>query len=307
MITRAAFAFATTHHGLLRRSDADRLGISARAWYRELDAGRLLLLHPGVARAAGAPRTRHQRVLAAVWACGSGAVASHRTSAWLWGVPRADDEPIDVISGREARFARCAVVVHRPRDRDELRPVHRGAIPTTSPLRMLVDLGAVDSRGVFDAMEHILVSRTASPPAVLAALDRHARQGRHGVRALREAIARYPFARDVADSALERQMLDLAARYGLPSLEFHAIVEGYEVDFLVAGTRVALECDGRRWHEYAFENDRRRDQALLAAGWIVVRFTWRQVTLEPGSVARRIRQVLEAFGHLPPPASGGVP
>jgi very-short-patch-repair endonuclease len=58
---------------------------------------------------------------------------------------------------------------------------------------------------------------------------------------------------------------------------------------------VILECDGRRWHEYRFEDDRLRDQKLMAAGWLVLRFTWRQLTANPAGVARRIEQVLAAF------------
>jgi very-short-patch-repair endonuclease len=297
MIPRLAYAYAATHYGLIRRDDALRMGMSERSWYRAISAGHLEQLFPGIARASGAPRSRRQEVLAAVWACGPRTSTSHRTCAWLWGVRRPDDEPIDVICDRRQRFAPPGVVVHHPRDLDDLAPVFRGAIPTTNPLRMLVDLGAVDPSGVPTAMEHILTTRVASPPAVAAALERHARPGRHGITALRRALARYPFAVEAADSVLERKMADLVCRYGLPAVEFHPIVEGYEVDFLIGGTRIILECDGRRWHEFAFEADRARDQVLLAAGWIVVRCTWRQITLDPGGVARRIREVLASFGH----------
>jgi very-short-patch-repair endonuclease len=297
MIDQRAYAFAATHHGLLRRSDALRTGMPLRTWYRAIDAGLLEVLYPRVARASGSPRTRHQRVLAAVWACGPDAMASHRTSAWLWGADRPDDDPIDVICRRGNHRAAPGIVAHHPRDRGDLGPVFRGAIRTTNPLRMLLDLGAVDPQGVGAAMEHILVSRTATPPAVVAALERHAAPGRHGIGALREAVARFPFSREVADSVLERKMLDLVRLHGLPPVQFHPIVEGLEVDFRICGTRVLLECDGRRWHEYAFEDDRRRDQTLMAAGWIVLRFTWRQLTLSPGTTARRIRDVLAAFAQ----------
>ena len=45
-------------------------------------------------------------------------------------------------------------------------------------------------------------------------------------------------------------------------------------------------------HRAAFEEDRRRDQLLAAAGWRVVRFTWRQVVREPRVVAEILRRVL---------------
>ena len=48
------------------------------------------------------------------------------------------------------------------------------------------------------------------------------------------------------------------------------------------GTPVMLECDGWAYHgldRSNFERDRDRDAELTAAGWIVVRFTYRAITI----------------------------
>jgi very-short-patch-repair endonuclease len=57
---------------------------------------------------------------------------------------------------------------------------------------------------------------------------------------------------------------------------------------------VIVEVDGFRSHgkRLAFESDRARDAALAAQGWIVLRFTWRQVRFEPEVVLVRLAQVL---------------
>ena len=63
-------------------------------------------------------------------------------------------------------------------------------------------------------------------------------------------------------------------------------------------TPVILECDGWSTHgldRSQFEHDRRRDAELAAAGWIVVRFTYRAVTLEPARTAARIRAVTDRW------------
>ena len=62
---------------------------------------------------------------------------------------------------------------------------------------------------------------------------------------------------------------------------------GAEADFLWRTPRLIVEVDGRDIHttRRAFESDRRRDQRLSMLGFRVVRFTWRQVTFEPGHVA----------------------
>jgi very-short-patch-repair endonuclease len=42
----------------------------------------------------------------------------------------------------------------------------------------------------------------------------------------------------------------------------------------------------------AFERDRRRDQRFVAAGYRVVRVTWRQLQNEPFAVIARVAQAL---------------
>lgn len=68
----------------------------------------------------------------------------------------------------------------------------------------------------------------------------------------------------------------------------------FEVDFAWPAAGVVAETDGwsAHGHRAAFERDRVRDAALAAAGYRVVRFTWRQVKREPLAVAVRLGQVL---------------
>jgi very-short-patch-repair endonuclease len=89
----------------------------------------------------------------------------------------------------------------------------------------------------------------------------------------------------------------LLAGHALPPAVFHPRIAGYEVDFLLEGTDVIIECDGWASHGLQrdqFEFDRTRDAELVAAGYRVVHVTWRQVTEAPHGVARRIRAVLAA-------------
>jgi hypothetical protein len=149
MQLRLVADFALSHHGLVHRQAALEAGISSSAWYRSIAAQQVEQLYPNVVRLAGVPTTFAQRAMAAVWACGEGALASHRTSSALWGTARPEDDPIDVIlPSRSMHSLPEGIVVHRPRDRYDLRPVYRQKVPTTNPMRMLVDLGAVDEAAV---------------------------------------------------------------------------------------------------------------------------------------------------------------
>jgi len=308
MDLRLIRAFARTHHGLIDIDTAAAFGMHLTTWYRACEDGRLELVHPGVARISGAPITREQSILAAVWACGTGAVSSHRSSAHLWGASRPDDDPIDVIVPRRSRSARISgVIVHHPRDLDDIRPVLRRGVPTTMPMRMLLDLGAVDRAGVAPALSTVLRTRVVSHRTVSAFLQEHRRRGRHGVTALERALDANVIAGRPIDSEFERRTQALIDRFGLPPCEFHAVCAGYEVDFLVVGTMIVIECDGWAAHgadPEQFEFDRQRGADLAAAGYVTVHVTWAQVTRQPAQVARRIEAVVRRWApHALRPAS----
>jgi very-short-patch-repair endonuclease len=138
----------------------------------------------------------------------------------------------------------------------------------------------------------------ASLAAIDAAAAEHAKQGRSGMVSLRDAIADWSIDDKPADSVLESIMARLIRRYDLPPVEFHPVIAGREVDFRVTDTPVILECDGWAYHgldRATFERDRGRDADLTAAGWIVVRFTYRAITTRPKATADRILAALDRW------------
>jgi very-short-patch-repair endonuclease len=190
------------------------------------------------------------------------------------------------------------VCVHRPTDVGDLRPASRANIPVTNPLRTLVDLGAVDADGVRPFLERVVVTGFATPAVVTALLERHRGRGRAGVSALDAALRDWTMNDTPPDSVLEEAMHALLLRFGLPPVTFHPFLAGHEVDFLVRDSPVVIECDGWATHgllREQFERDRVRDADLMAAGYVVLRVTWRQIRRHPALVARRVRAVLSRF------------
>jgi len=63
-----------------------------------------------------------------------------------------------------------------------------------------------------------------------------------------------------------------------------------EIDFAHERLRIAIEVDGRAHHSdrRSFERDRTRQNLLVVAGWLVLRFTWEQMTQRPDEVLAAI-------------------
>ena len=299
MDIRLLDSYARDHHGLLTRRAAIERGMSRATWFRAVADGRLELVHPGVGRLPGAAPTREQAICAAVLATSPGSLASHRSAAYLWGIPRPDEDPVEVIVTTRTRTPELdGVLVHRPRDLKDLKRVLKVNIPTTNVLRLLCDLGAVDPSSVSAAVGHVITSRLASPVALRKAIDRHSRRGRHGVPAFRHALEEWVVDGKPVDSVLEPAMSRLLREHRLPPAEFHACIAGYEVDFWIIGTPIVLECDGWEFHaktRLQQEADANRDADVAAAGYITMRFAYRPIMRRPAPLVRRIRNVLRQW------------
>ena len=81
---------------------------------------------------------------------------------------------------------------------------------------------------------------------------------------------------------------------GFPRPLTNVRIEGIEVDCAWPEQRVIVELDGRSTHDTpaAFEEDRARDRRLEAAGWRVIRVTWRQLHDTPDELEADLRRLL---------------
>lgn len=283
---------ANAQHGLITWRQLQRLGVPRQTASDWREAGRLIPVQPRVDRLAGAPVTFEQQALAAVLSAGRAAAASHRTAARLWGLyePEPDDPAVEVVvqKGRSARLWHPAVAHHT---RDDIPIVPRRGVPTTSPMRTIVDLGAeVDRFRVEDALDRGLVARLFTVAAVEWELARVARPGRRGAGVLHNVLDRRALGDARPDGLLEPRFARLVRRYGLPEPVFQHAIGPYRVDFAWPPVMLAAEVDGYECHgtRSAFQRDRDRQNALVALGWTLLRFTWEDVVRRPAQVARTI-------------------
>jgi very-short-patch-repair endonuclease len=215
--------------------------------------------------------------MAAVLACGEGAVLSHRSAASLWALLRPVSGPIDVsVPSQNGRRKRTGIRLHRcaslasswevdcevgeASDRVEVLVTLRKGIPVTSVARTISDL-----RG---SVPQPLVRRATRQAELM------------GMRI--DGVVS-----DRTRSDLERDFLRLCRRHGLPRPEVNVKVGRWKVDFLWPAQRLAVETDSWGYHRgsVAFEDDHARDLELRRRGYQTCRYTERQICDEPGAVA----------------------
>jgi very-short-patch-repair endonuclease len=230
--------------------------------------------------------------LAAILACGPGTVISHRSAAALWGLARSLSDEVEVtVVGRRSR-SRQRLRVHRVDRLDARDRRLRCGIPVTSPARTLLDYAATAQPADLErAIAEASALRLVTEREIYRTLERTPR--RFGAARLRAELDRE---RGPAwtQSDAERRMLRLIRSAGLPPPQTQVRIAGFPADFLWPEHKLIVEVDGYPFHSHrrAFERDRRRDAAHVAAGYLVIRFSWRQLKEEPLVVVATIGRAL---------------
>lgn len=277
---RRLWDLAEAHHGVISLDQLRALGLSADAVRKRVAAGRLRRVHRGVYSLWRSRLDARGRRMAAVLACGEGAVISHGTAGDALGIlPRAS-AMIEVTIPRRSGRSRPGITIHRSLTLDSEDCTTVDAIPCTSVARTLADLATrVDERTLARAIEN------AERLRLFDGAKLHGAGGR-----LRAALRDYAGEPPPTRRELERRALALFAEAGLPSPAVNTLVETLEVDFCWPDRRLIIEADSFEFHgtRAAFERDRRRDQQLRATGWTTIRVTWRQLHEHPGEVIAAI-------------------
>jgi very-short-patch-repair endonuclease len=222
--------------------------------------------------------------MAAVLACGHGAVLSHTSAAGLWKLLYPIEGPVHVsVPTTSGRKRRKGIHLHRCPSFDQsqspaepspspsflpirggrgrrLLTTHRDRIPVTTIQRTIEDLDGSVSPKLY---------RRAKRQADLMGIDLENVES------------------DRTRSDLETLFLELCARHEFAPPEVNVKLGDWEVDFLWRSQRVVVETDYWIYHRgsVAFEDDHARDLDLHAAGYTALRFTDRQLEGEPERVA----------------------
>jgi very-short-patch-repair endonuclease len=275
------------------------LGYSRSGIARKVEARRLHRLHRSVYALGHKRLTAKGRWMAAVLACGPGAVLSYAEAAALHDLRQIPSGRINVTA--PSRHNLPGIRTHYVRTVHPEDTTTVDAIPVTSLARTYLDLAeTLDLARLIDALEAAQRQNKLDVGAIEAVIALN--PGRHGIRPLATAIAELADDPPLLQSHLERAFRALIRDHGLPQPQYNVYVEGELVDAVWREHRLVVEVDGWNYHrtKRSFRNDRRRDRKLLRAHWRAARFTGDEVTREAGGVAAELSELL-SDGPWPQP------
>jgi very-short-patch-repair endonuclease len=282
---------AAAQAGVFSRLQARQAGWSAWRIRRKVETGEWCELYGGRALVAStASVTLRGWDHAALLACGDGSVLAGPSAGRWFGMGTTWPQPTVLVDPTTRRLPGGITLIRDRLDTADLVFVDDTAV--TSRARTVIDclrlLPEPNGRTLLDrALQQgwvtfeQLVERT------------HRLTGRRGTpRLVRHVRTASLAVRSEAERVLRRLLL----RAGIGGWVSDFRVAGVGVvDFAFPDLRLALEVDGRAWHSAAerFQSDRTRQNALVAAGWTVLRFTWEDLTTRPGYVVATIRATHE--------------
>ena len=288
-LEQALSELAVAQHGPFGLDQLRELGLTASAVRKRRRAGRLHRIHHAVYSLV--PRellTWEGLYMAAVIASGPGAVVSHRSAARLHELRNYGYTKIDVTVPRRSCRKHDGVLVHCSTTLADKDVTVVSNIPVTTVARTLFDLGEVlTDRQLERAFDQAEILQVLDARAINDQLARN--PTRRGAKSVKHLLKTHYIGSTPTENEFEDAFLALTRDLGLPDPTAQYYIDPGDgeppirADFAWPDRKIVVETDGRKTHgtRQAFETDRRRDQRLTAAGWTVIRITWRQLTRRP--------------------------
>jgi predicted transcriptional regulator of viral defense system len=270
-VERVIARLAHGSHGVVTRVELLAAGVSEDEIDERLASGALIPVHRGVYRVGHRAPSLLATYMAAVKACGKGALICGLAAAYLYGLIKWAPQEPEVTAPTERQVE--GVTTHRARAGIDKRDVarHRG-IPVTSVARTLVDIaGRLGDEALARACHEAAVKHGLKPHQVEAVLKR--RPKTKGAKRLR-AILTGDTPTEL--SKLESAFIALLRAEGLPLPKTNERVGSHRVDCRWPQLKLTVELDSYAFHNsrYAWQQDRKRDREARQRGDRIVRYTW---------------------------------
>jgi hypothetical protein len=230
------------------------------------------------------------------------AVLTGSTALWLRGVTRLGQpakhelliarKRIPVVSGSTVRATRSLP----PRDVEVV-----DGVPTLCVPRLLVELcGRIGDVDFVAVLDELLGAGDARLRQDVYARAAELRNGRRAVARLLELTR--PGAETAFRSWLERHTCELFSAHGLPAAEWNVELRDAGGKLIGFGdavwrdAKVVVELDGLQFHTSPQQRrrDNQKDRRLATEGWLVLRYTWLDVTERADEIVTDVSAALAA-------------
>jgi very-short-patch-repair endonuclease len=282
---------ARRQHGLVTRKQLLAAGISKEEIRRRIQKGALLVVHRGVYRVGHRAPSIEARYLAAVLACGDGAVLSGQAAGYLWGLIKGTAPPPEVTAPRRrnVRGVRTRQARH-----GEINGTKWRGVPITTVPRTLVDLSSLlQLEDLARACHEAGVLHRTTPRQVEKVLTE--RPNTPGAKQLRKVMHGDVH---VTLSRLERKFVQRLKENALDLPITNKSADGRRVDCRWPEHKLTVELDSFRFHNSrrAWEQDRRREREAYARGDEFRRYTHHDVFEDPHQMLAELRDLLHCPG-----------
>ena len=280
---------ASAQRSLVHLSQLRALGFTRGAYEHRVRTGALHGVFPSVFSVVDPLIEPWAAETEALLYAGDDAVLSHEAAAALWGLAATPSFVVITMIGRKVE-AQPQLRQHRVAALDLRDLRHHRGFPVTAPARTLIDCAALNV-----PVDHLLNEARAlklvTDSEIDAAMGRcPRRKGVAAMRALLEAEKDGGFTRSEAERRLKR----LVEASGMERPMFNTHVEGVEADAYWPRLKLVVEVDGHQFHGHyqAFQRDRAKANKLVSAGYVVLRFTWTQLTKQTMMVLATIARTI---------------
>jgi REase_MTES_1575 len=248
--------------------------------------------HRGVFRAAGAPRNTAAQTWITVLATRS--VLSYLSAAQWWGFPVESDGRIHVTRHDRQKWPSDRYLrVHRTQLESAAVTTWLG-LPVTTRVETLLDcIGWLPMTSARTLLDRAFQQHWLSREQLQWRLDEQ--PGRWGNRRLSRLLQQ---SRPGAEAESERRLhrlLEVAGVLGwVGNYPIRLSGHSFRIDVAFPRHRIAIEVDGWAFHRTKERRDADilKTNALMAAGWRVLTFSWEDVTQRPDYVIATISALL---------------
>jgi very-short-patch-repair endonuclease len=274
--------------GVVTHGQLGALGLGRRAIHGWVERGLIHPLYPAVFAVGHRALELEGRLTAALLYAGPGAALSHVTAAAWWGI-RPTHPAVIHVSSPHRKHNKPGLLIHHPRHLEVVR--HRRLPVTPVPQTLLDIAGGLP----FPKLRRALAEAEFRKLVDLDTLDPVLGRGKPGSAALRRALRQHRPELARTRSDLEEDFVAFCEDHEIPIPRVNVTIWGLMVDALWPEHNLIVELDGGDAHgtRAQVHRDRTRDLTLRAAGYLVFRHSWAQISHEPTAVAADLRRALD--------------